>query len=158
FLLSRSGGPIMTEFFVVLFVLVATILLLVLLEPVTRRCRRCLEEYEAYCPNPSVKDAPSVEAATATDPGPTPITYRLLDPLPSESFADQVRKALSAEFLSGCAMFGLLLIFFPMNARILAEGFEILFDRVGNTLAILTIHGWNWEVTDLQLYGLALSL
>ena len=144
----------MTEILVVLLALMAAVLVLMLVEPVTRRCRRRLHEYE------------SVRAATEAPPGeapsqesPEPRTTTAPPPVPeAETLWFHVRRLLSTEAVLGAFFLLLLAVFFPMNSRILAENFEILFNRIGRPLAIIGAAGWQWTVTDLQLYGLALSV
>lgn len=133
--------------------LLAAVCLLMAAAPVTRRCRRRLQVYEdGRSANGGAGSRPrSKSAADLSGPG--------LNAVPEpETVAHHVRSMLSADVVLGLLFLAVLLAFFPMNARILAEGFEVLLNRPGAVLAVLSVGGWHWDVTDLQLYGVALSL
>src|SRR5712692_484119 len=66
-------------------------------------------------------------------------------------------------FLSPRGMLGLILllvevVILVVNSYLIAVNFEVIFDHPGQPLFVLTVLGWEREVTVFDLYGVLISL
>jgi hypothetical protein len=130
------------------------LLLLILIEPVTRRCRVRLLRHEAYqeqqgaSPGPPVADVPKVEEHGASQS----------EQPPQETVGPPTSALAVRQGILGLLCFPLVPVFLFLNARILAETFEVLLNRPGLVVAELQVFHISTQLTDLHLYGLALGI
>jgi hypothetical protein len=75
----------------------------------------------------------------------------------AESLGTHIRRVLSPEGLRGLCFVPVLVMFLVANTRLMAEAFELTLDHPGTPLGQLTLFGLSLAITDLHIYGLALS-
>jgi len=141
----------MTTIFYLMTVALATTVLMLLLSEFTRRCPGLVEAYDAHArafPRPS--RVPS-----------TPM--QSLEPIPEKERASYYFKLVVNEGLLGLLYLSVLPAAFVLNSRMLAESFEVLFNRAAMLVAqfpvpLPLLGPVTLSVTDFQLYGMALAL
>jgi hypothetical protein len=121
----------------------------------TRRSRRRLEELERL----QESEPPRFEPVASPAPIASATTNSVSETAPAANAEREAphRRVFSADGFRGLCFVPVLAMFLVANTRLMAEAFEILLDHPGNPLGQFTPFGLNLAITDLHLYGLALS-
>lgn len=153
-------GPLLSAVLGLMFVL----LVLMFLSPL---CRRAWESVKVFDEEKRAREEASKKLAGHDEPQPQAAQADAMAPAPpvppepideKETGYYYLRKLLSPTGMLGLLLMPLLVLLFPMNAGILAEGFRTLLNREPTALMLLSRGDWQWEVTDFQIYGLTLNL
>lgn len=131
----------------ILLSLVGLVVVLMFLSPFARRAAERLRTY----PNTPLSLGVPVPPLTASRGALPPIA-------PEETARYHLGRLLSSGGVLGAVLIPPLVLLFPMNARILAEGFEVLMNAAPTLVITLSYGEWRWDITDFQIYGLTLAL
>jgi hypothetical protein len=145
----------MKRVILLILLMAAVALVLMAISPVTRRCRDRLEQFEAarrkLTPEPAPQLGPTPTLAVASESRPP-------EPPEREAVGYHVRQLLRPDGMLGVIFFVVLISFGLMNSFLLKENFEVLLNRPGAEFGTVMIGGLEFVMTDLHLYGFAISV
>lgn len=131
-------------------IIFGTAVFLAFLEPIMRRCRQRRQEYLAK--KEQINPVGYLDTSKAVESNPLPAIPE------DEKAAFYFHKIVKDGGILGLLFVPIMVAFLPMNAKILAEAFEVVLNRAGYIITEIPIFGMALEVTDLLIYGSALGI